>query len=88
MADIKVIHDVVGQPARVEIHDLDNPQSIKRFSLEKGDSKTVSITGLKCKVSVFTKGANKLMVEGEFTPNQSVSIQSSGTGWVLKRVSR
>lgn len=88
LADLKLYHDVVGEPARVEVQDVDNSQVIKRFNLEKGESKTLSITGLKCKVRVYSKGANTLKVEGEFTPNQSLSIQSSNSKWILKRVSK
>jgi hypothetical protein len=83
---VKLSHEVSGQPVRVEVQDMDNPSVIKRFNLEKGESKALDLTGLRCKVKVFTKGQMKLMVEGEFTSNQSLTIQQNGSKWVLKRV--
>ncbi len=85
-ADLKITHEVIGNPAAVEVQDLDNPQVIKRFNLERGESKTVSITGLRVKVKVSTKGTGKLMTEGEFpSSTRALNIQQSGGGWVLKK---
>ena len=86
-AALKIQHDG-NEPARVEVQDLDNPQVINRFYLNKGQSKVVDVVGLKCKVKVFAKGSDSLKVEGEVSPNQNLSIQPSGGSWVLKRVSR
>lgn len=87
-ADLKLTNDIVNQPVRVEVRDLDNPSVINRFFLNKGESKTVQVTGLKCSVKVFSKGADTLMVSGAFAPNQSLSIQTLGSKWILKRVSK
>lgn len=84
-AQLTITHDVTGQPSRVEVRDLDNPQVVKRFFLSKGESKCLDITGLRCKISVFSKGNDRLMVEGEFSPSQSLDIRPSGSSWVLKR---
>lgn len=84
--EFKLSHDVSGQPVMVEVQDKDNPSVIKRFTLEKGQSKTLDVTGLRCKVKVFTKGQHELKVEGEFASNQSLAIQQRGSKWVLKRV--
>lgn len=85
LADLKITHDVIGNPASVEVQDLDNPQVIKLFNLQRGESKTVQITGLKVKVKVSTKGQGKLMTEGEFSPSGTLTIQSAGSGWTLKK---
>ena len=88
LGDLKITHKVIGEPVRVEVQDVDNPQVIHKFNLENGGSKTISITGLKCNIRVFSKGMNTLKTEGEFTPNQNLNIQASSGKWVLKRVSK